>query len=148
MRVYSRASGWSSSAAQWVRFTRLVLAATVLGTLGCASRTYTTASPKTEVIVEIDGKAGVMRWREPGKSGYVNVPLAVGTNRVEIGEITMRVHSNTLLSWGKLSNFEASKGVVKIGSSETGTEVEKLGPVLGAIFEAGFKAGKMATGVP
>lgn len=115
---------------------------------GCANRTYTTTSPKTEVVVEIDGKAGVMRWREPGKDGYVSIPLVQGTNRVDIGEITMRVHSNTLLSWGKLSNFEANRGVVKIGSSETGTEVEKLGPVLGAIFEAGFKAGKLAAGVP
>lgn len=128
--------------------TRIILLVAVSLACGCANRTYTTTSPKTEVIVEIDGKAGVMRWKEPGKSGYISVPLAIGTNRVEIGEITMRVHSNTLLSWGKLSNFEASKGVVKIGSSETGTEVEKLGPVLGAIFEAGFKAGKMAAGIP
>lgn len=45
---------------------------------------------------------------------------------------SLKVKSWTFLTWGRLSSFSATKTGVRVGANETGTEAEKLAPLIEA----------------
>lgn len=56
--------------------------------------------------------------------------------------------SNTVLVWGKLNGLDATVKGVKVGSAESQTETEKLGPLV-EYMAAGFARGlKASNGAP
>lgn len=60
----------------------------------------------------------------------------------------IEVKSNTVLVWGKLNGLDATVKGLKVGSAESQTETEKLGPLVEYMATGIVKGMKASNGAP